>query len=64
VGAGAREESVSSMEEVYALLNRGSAVRTTSNTLMNEVGPPPNAWYWAILGRENLAGYSVGVKGS
>lgn len=42
VGAGAREESVSSMEEVYALLNRGSAVRTTSNTLMNEVGPPPN----------------------
>lgn len=35
--SGATEEVVTSMEEVQSLLARGSAVRTTSNTLMNEV---------------------------
>lgn len=33
---GAREEPVKSLEEVYTLLERGSALRTTGGTLMNE----------------------------
>ena len=47
--AGAREEGVRTLDEVMALLQRGSAIRTTGNTLMNEKSSRSHAIFTLII---------------